>query len=66
MKLTVDHERCIKAGECYTNQPQLFKATPNGLPEVINERPEGPDVEAAETAAYACPGRAIFVEKDKP
>ena len=62
-KLAVDRAHCIKSGECYLAQPQLFREGAEGFPEVLDAEPAGAELEAADAAAYACPGRAIRVWK---
>lgn len=64
-RLSVDHARCIKSGECYLAYPHLFREGKEGFPEVLIEHPEGEDdYDAAESAAYACPGRAISFARE--
>ena len=63
MKVTVDLEKCIKAGECYYNHPGLL---------LVNDETGYPDIQIAELttdglireareAAEVCPAQAIAV-----
>jgi ferredoxin len=63
MKVTVDLEKCIKAGECYYNHPSLL---------LVNDETGYPDIQIAELttdgliseareAAEVCPAQAIAV-----
>ncbi|MFN0094584.1 MAG: ferredoxin [Dehalococcoidia bacterium] len=59
-RLTVDLDKCIKAGECYYNHPELFKVRKDGFPSVLNEHPgDARLVEEAEGAIAVCPAQAI-------
>lgn len=61
-KVVVDRAICLKAGQCYYLQPSVFRADAQGWPEIIVERPEGDELEAAEDAVEICPSGAITVE----
>jgi ferredoxin len=62
MKITVDRDSCIKAGECYSNFKQLFKVDKDGYPVVLVEEVTSPeDIAAAEEAAMGCPTNAIIL-----
>lgn len=61
-KVVVDRAICLKAGQCYYLQPSVFRADGQGWPEIIVERPEGDELEAAEDAVEICPSGAITVE----
>lgn len=63
-KVVVDRAICLKAGQCYYLQPGVFRADAQGWPEIIVERPEGDELEAAEDAVEICPSGAITVEDD--
>jgi ferredoxin len=59
-RLTVDLDKCIKAGECYYNHPELFKVRKDGFPDVLIPAPEEARlVEEAEGAIAVCPAQAI-------
>jgi ferredoxin len=62
--LTVDFKKCIKAGECYYNHPDLFKATESFYPTVIVGHPSTPaEIREAREAAEVCPSGAITFEE---
>lgn len=61
-KVVVDRAICLKAGQCYYLQPSVFRADPQGWPEIVVEHPEGDELEAAEDAVEICPSGAITVE----
>ncbi|MXZ88121.1 MAG: ferredoxin [Dehalococcoidia bacterium] len=62
-RVVVDRVICLKAGQCYYLQPSIFKADPQGWPDILVEFPESDDdIEAAEDAAEICPSGAIVVE----
>jgi ferredoxin len=63
MKLTVDKDSCIKAGECYSNFKQFFKVDKDGYPVVlVEEVTSAEDIAAAEEAVMGCPANAIILE----
>lgn len=58
--LKVDFDKCVKAGECYYNHPDLFMMTESGYPAVKVRRPSSPDeLREASEAIEVCPARAI-------
>ena len=63
MKLTLDLQKCIVAGECYYNHPTLIKADPEtGSPELlVEELTTDDDIREAHEAAEVCPAQAIEV-----
>ena len=63
MKLKVDLDKCIKAGECYYNHPQLFKVGKDGFPTVLIEEPTGDLAEEAQAAVDVCPSQAISLDR---
>ncbi len=64
MRLRVDFQKCIKAGECYYNHPAMFKAGKDALPTVLIENIDTRELEIeAESAIDVCPGMAIFLDK---
>ena len=65
LKLTIDHRRCYKSGECYYNHPELLAAGDDGFPRPLvavlaTERQRS----EANQAIEVCPSRAISVEED--
>ena len=62
--LKVNFDKCIKAGECYYNHPDLFMATDSGYPAVKVRRPATPaELREAAEAVEVCPSRAISLDE---
>ena len=59
MRLVVDHERCLRSGQCTYLHPDLFREGEDRFPVVLVEHPEGEQIDAAEDAADVCPSSAI-------
>jgi ferredoxin len=58
--LRVDFDKCIKAGECYYNHPELFMMTESGYPAVKVRRPASDgEIREALEAQEVCPSGAI-------
>lgn len=65
MKLKIDLEKCIRAGECYYNHPELFRMQDNGDPEVLVADITNAELRRhAEQAIEVCPAVAISLEDD--
>jgi len=65
MKLKIDLDKCIRAGECYYNHPELFRMQDNGDPEVLVSDITTPELRRhAEQAMEVCPAVAISLEDD--
>lgn len=63
MKVRVDTDKCIMAGECYYNHPELFKMSDEGMPIVlVGESDDAALKKHAEEAVEVCPSGAIEVE----
>jgi len=64
MKLSVDMEKCIMAGECRYNHPELFELGDDGYPVLPKtEITSDSDILAAEQAAEVCPAQAIVLKE---
>ena len=59
MQLTINHDRCLKSGQCAYMQPDLFKLDDGGSPMVLVASPAGPQIEMAQDAVDMCPAQAI-------
>jgi ferredoxin len=58
--LKIDLKKCIKAGECYYNHPELFKATKSAYPVILVGHPSTErEIRAANEAVEVCPSGAI-------
>ena len=62
--LKIDFKKCIKAGECYYNHPDLFKATESAYPSLLVGRPTTErEIREAGEAVDVCPSGAITFEE---
>ena len=62
MKVSIDRQKCVLAGECYFNHPELFCKNEKGEPIVIVERLAGEENRIhASQAAELCPAGAISI-----
>jgi ferredoxin len=59
VKITTDRDRCIVAGQCVLNAPDLFDQDEEGTVVVLHERPSADQEPAARAAEHACPARVI-------
>ena len=63
MKVVIDREKCILAGECYYNHPELFKMGDDGQPVVLVDEINDAELERHATeAAEVCPAVAISLQ----
>jgi ferredoxin len=64
MRLVIDHQKCLKSGQCSYLHAELIKADPDGTPRVIVEK-IGEDLRAAaEDAVDLCPSGAIALVEE--
>ena len=59
VKITVERGRCIGAGQCLLNAPELFDQDDEGAVVVLEEQPSHEQEPAARAAEHACPARVI-------
>lgn len=60
LTLKVDFAKCIKAGECYYNHPDLFGMAGSGFPTLrLGELGSDRELKEAREAAEVCPSGAI-------
>ncbi|WP_371680202.1 ferredoxin [Streptomyces sp. NBC_01276] len=64
MRISVDQDRCIGAGQCALTAPQVFTQDDDGLGEVLPGREDGHGSALVREAARACPVSAITVGED--
>ncbi|MBM4203951.1 MAG: ferredoxin [Gammaproteobacteria bacterium] len=63
MKVRIDLNICLRAGECYYNHPELFRFSQSGDPEILARELNTPElIKHAKEAAAICPASAIIVE----
>jgi ferredoxin len=61
VKIMVDRDKCIGAGQCVLNAPGLFDQDEEGTVVVLDERPAAEQEPAARDAEHACPARVIIL-----
>ncbi len=61
MSIVVQKDACVGAGQCALVAPDVFDQDDDGLVLLLQENPEGSDLEGATKAARLCPARAITV-----
>ena len=62
MKLTVDQEMCIGAGQCAMTAPEIFdQREEDGVVVLLDDSPPAERQQAARDAAAMCPAAAITV-----
>jgi ferredoxin len=65
MKISVDEEKCIGAGQCVLTAPQVFdQRDDDGVVILLADTPPDPEQPAARDAAVLCPATAITVTED--
>jgi ferredoxin len=63
MKVTIDMDRCVAAGQCVLAAPDVFdQSDDDGVVVLLNASPPAEDADAVRTAAALCPALAITVE----
>jgi ferredoxin len=66
-RLRIDFDKCVKAGECYYNHPELFMPTESGYPALKVLRPAtASQVREAQEAMQVCPSGAISCDDGLP
>jgi ferredoxin len=64
--IAVDESRCIAAGQCVLNAPDVFdQRDDDGIVELLDERPPPDQREPARRAARLCPAQVITVREDQ-
>lgn len=62
MKVSVDQDMCIGAGQCVMTAPRVFdQRDDDGVVILLDETPGERDEEAVHNAAAVCPAAAIAV-----
>jgi ferredoxin len=63
MKVTVDKEKCIAAGQCVLNAPDVFdQRDEDGIVVLLNPSPPAGAEADVRQAAALCPALAIMIE----
>jgi ferredoxin len=65
VRVVVNESRCIAAGQCVLNSPEVFdQREDDGIVEVLDARPGVEQHEAVRLAARLCPADVIAVHED--
>ncbi|GGX89930.1 ferredoxin [Streptomyces minutiscleroticus] len=65
MEIEVDRDKCVGAGQCVLNAPDVFdQGEDDGIVELLDARPPRPLWTAAQEAAAACPAAVISLKED--
>jgi ferredoxin len=65
MRVIVDTEKCVAAGQCVIEAPEVFdQRDEDGVVILLNESPGEDQLEAVRRAAELCPALAIVVVED--
>jgi ferredoxin len=60
MKVLIDQDRCVGAGQCVLSAPEVFdQREEDGIVILLNENPSAELHDAVRTAAQVCPALAI-------
>ncbi|CAJ1581316.1 ferredoxin [[Mycobacterium] wendilense] len=63
MKVIVDQPKCVSAGNCVANAPEVFdQSEDDGSVILLDENPPDELADAVREAVSACPAMAIRVE----
>ncbi|MFP5023246.1 ferredoxin [Pseudonocardia phyllosphaerae] len=63
MRVTVDKDLCIGAGQCVVTAPDVFDQDDEGIVELLAETPDESERDGVIEAENVCPARVISVEK---
>jgi ferredoxin len=63
MRITIDESRCIAAGQCVLNAPELFdQRDEDGIVVLLDANPPEAEQPAARLAAQLCPAQVITTD----
>jgi ferredoxin len=63
MRITIDETRCIAAGQCVLNAPELFdQRDEDGIVVLLEGNPPEAEQPAARLAAQLCPAQVITLD----
>jgi ferredoxin len=64
MKITVDQDKCVSAGQCVLNASDLFdQRDDDGVIVLLNDNPPADQAGNVRRAVAACPAMAIEIEE---
>ena len=62
MRVAVDQDRCVSAGQCVAAAPDVFdQRDEDGVVVLVNAAPDAADEDGVRQAAATCPALAIQV-----
>ncbi|GHH94522.1 ferredoxin [Streptomyces capillispiralis] len=64
MRVTVDSERCVGAGQCALNAPEVFDQDEDGIVVLLVREPREADAEGVRAAGDLCPSGSVTVHED--
>ncbi|MBN9747783.1 ferredoxin [Amycolatopsis sp. A1MSW2902] len=65
MHVKIDDKRCIAAGQCVLNAPQVFdQRDEDGIVELLDENPPPDQHNATRLAARLCPAEVILLGEE--
>ena len=59
MRISIDIDRCVGAGQCVLSAPDVFDQNDDGLVMVLATEPADSDGKAVQQAREICPSQAI-------
>lgn len=62
MRVIVDKELCVGAGQCVVTAPDVFDQDDDGIVDLLTDSPAEGDRDAVKEAEHVCPARVISVE----
>lgn len=62
VRVSVDKDMCIGAGQCVVTAPDVFDQDDDGMVELLTDSPAEADRDAVKEAEHVCPARVITVE----
>ena len=64
MKVTVDEDKCISAGQCVSNSSAVFdQREDDGVVILLDENPPAEEAENVRRAVAECPASVISIEE---
>jgi ferredoxin len=64
MKLTVEQDKCVAAGQCVHHAGEIFdQRDEDGVVLLLNHNPSAEQAEGVRQAAAVCPALAIHIEE---
>lgn len=64
MRISVDRERCVGAGQCVLTAPAVFDQDDDGRVLPLTDRPDDADADAVREAVDLCPSQSLSVADD--